>query len=249
MSNRSRRRSRPRSSSKTLPTRASTATPFRAAFARRRAIASSEMSIAIVSSHRRPSAQREAAVVAETVEQPAARISGGRGPILALIEKQPGLLAAAQIDVVLDAAFGDGDRVRHLAREHLDALLEPLEEPRARVVARENAARVQKIVQRRDDRWQQTIHPLRQRLHDEVVAVAIDDERRQQIGLAVDEAVCRRVDGERLAERDRRLDAPAYQPVVRRLLAVRQHPKRDLRRGRCTARVRADGRAGRARAR
>ena len=45
---------------------------------------------------------------------------------------------------------------------------------------------------------QQAIHALRQRLHDEVVAVTIDDERREQIGFAVNQAVRRRVDGERL---------------------------------------------------
>ena len=84
-------------------------------------------------------------------------------------------------------------------------------------------------VKRRDDRRQQPVHALRQRLHDEVVAVPIDDERRQQVGLAVHEAVRRRVDRQRLAKRDRRLDPPPHQRVVGRLLAVRQHPQRDLR--------------------
>ena len=45
-----------------------------------------------------------------------------------------------------------------------------------------------------DDRRQQPIHALRQRLHDEVVAVAIDDQRRQQVGFAVDQPVRGRVD-------------------------------------------------------
>ena len=48
-----------------------------------------------------PQHQREAAVVAEAVEQPAARVGRRRGAVLALIEKQPGLLAVPQIDVVL----------------------------------------------------------------------------------------------------------------------------------------------------
>jgi hypothetical protein len=62
-----------------------------------------------------------------------------------------------------------------------------------------------------------------------VVAVAIDDERRQQVGFAVHEAVGRRVDRQRGAKRDRHLDPLAHQRGVGRLLAVRQHPQRDLR--------------------
>jgi hypothetical protein len=49
VSNFSRSRSSPRNSSNTLPTRASIATPFRVAFSRTVATASSEMSNAIVS--------------------------------------------------------------------------------------------------------------------------------------------------------------------------------------------------------
>ena len=116
-----------------------------------------------------------------------------------------------QIDVVLDPALDHGHRLRHLAGQHLDPLLEPLEQPRPRVVAREDAARVQQILERRDDQRQQAIHPLRQRLDDEVLAVPIDDERRQEIRFAVDQPIRRRVDRERLAERDRRLDAPPHQ--------------------------------------
>ena len=112
VSKRSPSRSRPRSSSKTLPTRASTATPLRAAFcadARDRVLGDVEGDrlVAAASQH-----QREAAVVAEAVEHPAARVGRRGGAVLALIEEQPGLLAVPQIDVVLDAGLGDVDRCR-----------------------------------------------------------------------------------------------------------------------------------------
>ena len=169
-------------------------------------------------------------MVAEAIEQPSARVPGGGRAILALIEEQPGLLALPQIDVVLDAAFGDGDRFGDIARQHLHALLESLEDSCARIVARQNAARVQHLAQCAGNRRQQTIGSLGQRLHHQIVAVAIDDERGKQIGFAMDQTVRRRVDGERLPESNRRFDAPPDQGGVRRLLSGRQHPQRDLRR-------------------
>ncbi len=81
-----------------------------------------------------------------------------------------------------------------------------------------------------DDLRQQPVHALRQRLDDEVVAVAIDDERRQQIGLAVNQPIRRRVDAERARGTPRAASIrPFKQLVVGRPLAVGQHADRDLR--------------------
>ena len=115
--------------------------------------------------------------------------------------------------------------------EDVDALFEPLERSCARIVAGQNAARLQPIAERGDDRRQTSIHRLRQRLHDQVVAVIVDDQRRQQIGFAVDEAVGGRVDAERLAKRDRGVEAAADQRVrVESVgIAVGEHAQRDLR--------------------
>src|SRR5262249_22378984 len=71
--------------------------------------------------------QREASVVAEAVEQAAPRIRCACDAVLALVEEQPGLLAAAQVDVVLDARLADGHTVRNLAGEDVDPLLQSLE--------------------------------------------------------------------------------------------------------------------------
>jgi hypothetical protein len=114
-------------------------------------------------------------VVAEAIEQASPRIPGRRGPILTLIEKQPGFLAPAQIDVVLDAALADGDSGRHLSAEDLHALLEALQDSGSRVVARENPARMHEVVQRRNDGRQKTIDSLGEGLHDEIFAIPIDN--------------------------------------------------------------------------
>ena len=139
--------------------------------------------------------QREAAVVAEAVEQAAARVARRGRAVLALIEKQPGLLAAPQIDVVLDAALGDGRRVSGTSPASTSTRCSSPSSSRARGSLRARMPRgLQQLAQRRDDDRQQPVHALRQRLHDQVVAVAIDDQRRQQVGFAVDQPVGGRVD-------------------------------------------------------
>ena len=160
-------------------------------------MASSEMSIAIVSRAPAGQPQREPAVVAEAIEQAAARVQRRGRAVLPLIEEQARLLSPPQIHVVLDPVLGDDHRLGHLARQHVDALLQAFEQPRARIVARENAARLQPARQASRRRRQQAVHALRQRLDDEIVAVPIDDERRQQVGFAVNQPIGGRVDVER----------------------------------------------------
>ena len=59
------------------------------------------------------------------------------------------------------------------------------------------------------DLRQQPIGPLRQRLHDEVVAVTIDDERRHQVAFAMHQPIRGGVDVEPLAKRDGLLEPRA----------------------------------------
>ncbi len=157
------------------------------------------------------------------------RVPGGGFAVLPLIEKQPGLLPTAEVDVVLDACLPHGDAVRHFSGDHLHPLIEPFERPGARIVAGKDSTRSDLLVEEVDDLRQQPIHALRERLDDEVVAVAIHDERRQQIGLAVNQPIRGRIDAERAPERQRGVDPAFQQLVVGRLLAVRQHADGDLR--------------------
>ena len=107
-------------------------------------------------------------------------------------------------------------------------LLEPLEQAHARIVAREDPGGPDELRQRRRDLRQPAIGPLRQRLHDQVVAVPIDDQRRQPVRLAVDEPVRRRVERQRLAIGDRRGQAPLDEIGGGRRRAELDHPQGDL---------------------
>ena len=117
VSNRSPARSSWRSSSNTFAARASRLPmPLRAAFRRMCPTASSETSSATTDSHAVGQLQGEGAVVAEAVEQAAARVARGGRAVLALIEEEAGLLAVPQVDLVLDAALAHrARRRRHLA--------------------------------------------------------------------------------------------------------------------------------------
>jgi hypothetical protein len=75
------------------------------------------------------------------------------------------------------------------------------------------------------------LHPLRQRLHDQEVAVAVDDQGRQAVALAVHEAQRGRARCDRLPEAQRGRDAVAHEVAGRRLVAV-DHPQLDLGAGR-----------------
>ena len=188
VSKRSSRRSSSCSSSKTLTVRTSMPRmPLRAALAWMRALASAEISSATTLGAGRRQRQREAAVVAERVEQPAVRIAQRRLAVLALIEEQAGLLAAAQVDLVADAPFADRHALGHRAGDHGHLRLEPFERADLGVVAHQDAGRTQPLAEHGDDLGQQALGRLRQRLHHEVVAVAVDDQRRQQVAFAVHE--------------------------------------------------------------
>ena len=61
-----------------------------------------------------------------------------------------------------------------------------------------------------------------------MLTVSIDDEPRKEIRLAMDEAIGGRVDFERRAKPDGRVEAPAHERFVGNVIAVRQHPQRNL---------------------
>ena len=121
--------------------------------------------------------------------------------------------------MVVDAAFADLDPGGDGAVQHVDALLEPFEQPDAGIVAREDPGRRRELDEQLPDVRQQPIGRLRERLQHEVVAVPIDDERRQQIGFAVHEPVRRRVDGQRVPKADG-LRQPRPPGVERRRLRL-----------------------------
>jgi hypothetical protein len=112
---------------------------------------------------------------------------------------------------------------------HVDALLEPLERPHLRVVSRQDPRGRHQRRQHPRERGQQAIDRLRQRLHHQVVAIPIDDERGEQIGLTVYQPVGGCVEPQRITEAHRLLQTRSDQGLVRHHLAARQHANRNLR--------------------
>ena len=92
--------------------------------------------------------QREPAVVAEAVEQAAARVAGGGFPVFPLIEEKAGLLPVTDVHAVgRPGPPADFDGLRHVTRQHIHALLEAFERAHLRIVPRKDAARRQQFVQ------------------------------------------------------------------------------------------------------
>ena len=198
-----------------------------------RATASSEMSIAIDLVAAARQRQREAAVVAEAVEQPSARVARRRGAVLALIEEQPGLLAAPQVDLVARCRLSvTVDDLGHLAGAAPRPAARAL---RARAPADRCAPGCRAAAASSDERLDDqpaagdrcpATAPARpgSRRSDRRSATAADRLRRAPAGSAV-ASIC-----ERLAERDRRLDPRAPRSaLVAGASPSRQHAQRDLR--------------------
>ena len=128
--------------SKTLASRVVTLpSPLSAALAFTRASASSETSTATTSVAPAPPGT-EAAVVGEGVEDAAPGVAGGHQVVLALVEEEPGLLAVPEVDLSARAALSHLDRLRDLAVEHADLLLQALQLAHPRVVALQDALRL-----------------------------------------------------------------------------------------------------------
>ena len=173
--------------------------------------------------------KRESAGVAEDVEAPPLRVRRRGRAILALIEEEAGLLSAAKIDLDLDRPVTYDDRLADLPVRDPHVARQPLEVADTRIVSEEDSARPEKLRQERDDRVEPAIAPLRKRLHDENVAIAIDDERRKAVRLGVDHSIGIRIDAELVSIRDRALEPAAEKRFVDALVAIGEPTKRDLR--------------------
>ena len=104
--------------------------------------------------------QREAARVAEAVEQSSRGVSARGVSILALIQEQTCFLPAPWINFELDGANAHADRLRHVTVDHLDAWLQPFQQADARVVAREDADRGHELDEDLTDGWEEAVDPL-----------------------------------------------------------------------------------------
>jgi hypothetical protein len=177
----------------------------------------------------RGQAQREAAVIAEPVEDAAVRIPRRRLAVFPLVEEEPGLLPLAQVHVILHGALAHEHGLRHLAVQHGHVAVQPLEVSNLGIVPGENPGRRCQLDEQPGDVRQQSVRPLRQRLHNEVITIAIHDERWQEVRLAVHEAIGGGIQREGGAEGDGLLQSRPDQRLARHGLADGQHAQRDLR--------------------
>ena len=149
--------------------------------------------------------------------------------ILPLIQEQPGLLAVPGIDVVGNRSLFHCDGRRDLTVEELHLLLEALEQAHLGIVAAQHAFGAGQLHQQADQRRQQRIHALRQRLQHQVVPVLVDNQRRQQVRLAMDEPVRGGVHAKGGAEVDGALQSAAPEGLVDDDVTARDDAQDNLR--------------------
>jgi hypothetical protein len=128
------------------------------------------------------------ALIAEDIECAAPRGAHlGAATVLALIEEQPSLLAVQDIDLEREAAHRDRDALGHRPPPHLAALVEALELAQRRVSDEYRTGGLEHLLECAAQRLHMRLHAPREHLHGEHVAIAVHDESRQLVGLAVDE--------------------------------------------------------------
>ncbi len=132
--------------------------------------------------------ESEAAVVTEAIEHFAGCVAASGQVVLALVEERAGLLSFRRrsytklIPFSLAIISSGTSPCSTLTR-----LVEAFEQAHLWIIAFEDAFRREEFDQDFDEEVLQAVSRLAQRLYNEIIAVAIDDERRQMVRFAVDE--------------------------------------------------------------
>src|SRR5580698_10286088 len=108
--------------------------------------------------------------------------------IFALIEEAARFLTVMQIVAEERAVFVRADFFGDFAMENRDTLIEAFEQTHLGIIAFNDSARGKKLDQQIDEQRLEAVGGLAEILHGQVVAVVIDYQRRNLIGLAVDQA-------------------------------------------------------------
>src|SRR6185295_7075687 len=166
--------------------------------------------------------------VAEGVEDAPARVGAGHRVVLALVEEQARLLPAPQVGLEADVPLLHLHPLRHLPVEQADALVEALQRPHARVVALEDSRRPQQLDEDPDQLVLARLGALRQCLDDEMISVAVDDQRGEAVAFAVDQPARGGSLRHRLPPAHGGLDPVAQERLGERVAAI-DHAEADLR--------------------
>ena len=150
------------------------------------------------------------------------------GAVLALIEVEAGLLAALEVQAEAARALADLDLGLAPPDEPAARVVESLDGRRRGVAAPVDGARARDLGAELGQPAGVGRHSPGQRLEDEDVAVAIEDQAREEIALAEDEADGVAVVAEAPAEGRRGLEPPAEEGVVDGLVPPRHEPAHDL---------------------
>ena len=161
-----------------------------------------------------------AADVAEQVEHALALDVGGQArAVHAVVVEPAGLLPALHRRLELHAVLFQRHPLRHQAEGGLDVAGETLGIARGGVVLEQDAARLEDLHQGLDHRVLGALHGGRGQLHHQVVAEAVHHQARQQVGVAVDQAVEGLVE-QALAQAQRNIDPVYQQGLVQHVLDV-----------------------------
>ena len=134
--------------------------------------------------------QGEAAGGGEAIERlAAAGVAGGGAVVLALVQEDAGLLAAQQVGPQGEAVHVHGDGLGDLAQDHARFERQLFLGANRGVVAGHDALGMENLFQAGDDLAARGVHALVERLHDQVIAVAVHDQGGEEVGLGVDYAV------------------------------------------------------------
>ncbi len=133
--------------------------------------------------------QCEGAVVAEAIEGASARDAADERAILALVEERARLLSLPRSGEVAHAVLVHFDLVGHLAVQEFDVRGESFLHAQRDVIAREDAGGRGERAEREDDLLAEVLESCAHELHDEPLVVAVDDQGRDAVALAVHEAI------------------------------------------------------------
>src|SRR5579863_1692959 len=167
----------------------------------------------------------KAALVAEAVKNIARRVLPGRPVVFALVEKGSRFLALLQRASEADPILLGDDFLGNHAVEYADALVQRFEQPHSWIVALQDSLRRKELNQNVDEQALQPLGSLAERLDYEVIAIAIHDQRREQVSIAVNDPVRVRVFDHSRAEFRGAAEAFQEERAIHRNILSRQKPE------------------------
>ena len=174
----------------------------------------------------------EATLVAETIEDgPAFREGADGGVVVELIEVDAGLLSLHQVDLLDEAVDREGDRSIPGAGEESGARLKALGLADGGVVALDHGNLAEDPDEGRDDELAPTVHREGEGLEHKMIAVAVDHDPREPVGLAPDETVNRLGKGLGFTQDKGAAETAVEKVGIELLLAARDAAGHDLRLG------------------